>query len=233
MRQLLVLFGVALFSLSSAFADHIEPPSDRIPAQWLGPQPMNLQKAKIGQQMSDVRLTRLFGGYTTLHESAGPAGTVVVVRDPECPVSRAYGPRVAELSQRFAAVGFNFVILYLNESLDDLTLARDAGGFDGPAVFVTDGGFKLAEQLGVHSTGDVFVLDPQQRIRYRGAVDDQYGLGYTKELPDRHLLLDALLALLRGQEVADPAMSAPGCYIDADPATDNGFEPLSGQQLLG
>ena len=43
--------------------------------------------------------------------------------------------------------------------------------------------------------GDVFVLDAQQRLRFRGAVDNQYGIGYTRQFASQQLLRNALDAL--------------------------------------
>ena len=69
-------------------------------------------------------------------------------------------------------------------------------------------------------------------MRYRGAVDDQYGLGYTRDFPSRHYLRDALDALRNGDEIETPATAAPGCYIDADPAKDRLFLDLPGGQII-
>ncbi len=99
------------------------------------------------------------------------------------------------------------------------------GGFDGPAYFLNGDTEALAKALGVQSTGDVFVLDDNMRLVYRGAVDDQYGLGYTKEAPTRRLLRSALNAVLDERPV--PATTAPGCYIDADPLSEPQLLPWS------
>lgn len=230
-----ILIGLAMCAAALSgvlMAAPIEPPEDRVPTEWLGPQRLNASSAGIGNKVEDVALSRLFGGRVSLHAAAGSAGTVIVARDPECPVSRVYGPRLARMARTYQSRGFNFVILYLNELIGPVSLARDAAGFDGPAVFVTQGAFNLAERLGIKSTGDVFVLDAQHVLRYRGAVDDQYGIGFTRDLPSDHLLRDALDAVATDQPVAIPATSAPGCYIDADPNKDEGFEPITAGQVV-
>ncbi len=110
--------------------------------------------------------------------------------------------------------------------------AEDARRLAIPGVYVDRGSFALAEALGVKSTGDVFVLDSEYRLRYRGAVDDQFGLGYTRDFPSRHFLRNALDALRDGDEIETPATAAPGCYIDADPAKDRLFQNLPGGQMV-
>jgi len=201
----------------------IEPLSDRVPSLTLGPEILEEEEAGIGKAISDVRLVQVDGGVHGLHELGGSRGTIVVVRDPRCPVSRRYGPRVAELSRVYHGRGFTFVFIYLNERLPIAEMRIDRQNLEAKGVFITRGGFALAEQLGVESTGDVFLLDAMMRLRFRGAVDDQYGLGYTKSAPTSRYLRNAIDAVLLGRPIAIPATTAPGCYIDADPQKDEQF----------
>jgi len=219
--------GMALLGMVAclAQADHIEPPGERTPTDWLGPQVLDPGKHGIGKRIADARLQKLSGGQASLHDLAGERGTVILVRDPQCPVSRVYGPRQAEMARLYGKKGFNFVVLYLSGQLGPAGLAGDASGFDGPAVFVKGDAQGLAGRLGLNSTGDVFVLDAQQHLRFRGAVDDQYGIGYTREFASRRLLRNALDALVDGRPVEVPATSAPGCHIDADPERMRPFQP--------
>ncbi|MBM3834170.1 MAG: hypothetical protein FJ403_13055 [Verrucomicrobia bacterium] len=50
---------------------------------------------------------------------------------------------------------------------------------------------------------------------YRGAVDDQYGLGYSRPAPQSRYLRDALDAMLAHQPPQVPATTAPGCVLEA------------------
>ncbi len=204
----------------------IEPLSERTPTVWLGPEHLDPQESGIGRRIEDLPFRQVFGGWATLHAEGGRLGTVVVVRDPVCPVSKRYGPRVNELARHYRGQGFEFVVIYLNDLLGPVVLANDARALAAPAAYAGEGSFKIAEALGVESTGDVFVLDSRHRLRFRGAVDDQYGLGYTKDAPTRHYLRNALDALVEGIEVEVPATTAPGCWIDADPAKDRGLQPM-------
>ena len=155
-----------------------------------------------------------------------------MVRDPGCPVSRRYGPRISQLARHYAAAGFGFVFIYPRADLTAEQRLQDAATLAIPGIYAEHGSFALAEQLGVKSTGDVFVLDAEHRLRYRGAVDDQFGIGYTKDFPTSHYLRNAMYAVLHGDVVAVPATSAPGCYIDADPEQDRVFPPLPEGYIL-
>src|SRR5438105_3307618 len=53
-------------------------------------------------------------------------------------------------------------------------------------------------------------------VRYRGAIDDQYGLKYRKETPARNYLREALDAILANRPVEVPATEVVGCLLDRD-----------------
>jgi len=201
-------------------------PSDRTPAVLLGPTMLDPEQARIGQIIEDVALHDLNGQTKSLYQLGGRLGTVIVVRDPQCPVSRRYGPRIADLAERFRASGIRFVYIYPSESLRHEQRLVDRRSLATDGFFGDRGSFALANLLGVISTGDTFVLDEKYRLRYRGAVDDQYGLGYTRDIPTRNYLRNALDALSQNEVIEVPATSAPGCYIDADPALDHLFDDL-------
>jgi mono/diheme cytochrome c family protein len=72
----------------------------------------------------------------------------------------------------------------------------------------------LADRLLAERTCEAFVLDGARRLRYRGAVDDQYGRGTRKDRPLRRHLAEALDAILAGRAVAAPVTAVVGCPID-------------------
>jgi len=229
------LLVVLLWVLSPlAVADYpgISPPPNRVPSIWLSPRTLDPVEAGIGRRVPDLELQSIDGQKHRLYGPVGRRGTVIVVRDPDCPVSHRYGPRVSQLARRFGSNGFGFVFIYPNEELQTRQRTLDAERLGVPGLYVDRGSFALADALGVKSTGDVFILDADHRLRYRGAVDDQYGLGYTRDFPSHHYLRNALESLLEGRTVETPATAAPGCYIDADPAKDRLLPQLPGGQMF-
>ena len=116
---------------------------------------------------------------------------VVAFTSTTCPLSKIYRPRLDRLSALYAARGVAFDLV-------------DADGTDG----------RLAAALGARRTTDVFVLDGLGVLRYRGALDDQYGIGYARKEPSRSYVVDAIEALLGGRPVPVPATEAPGCLIE-------------------
>jgi peroxiredoxin len=141
--------------------------------------------------------------------------TVVVLAwtAPGCPVSQVYAPRLAEIARTHAARGVRFLGVSSNagESVTELAAHAKETGIPFPIVLDEDGA--LAQRLGVTTTTAVAVLDANRRVRYRGAVDDQYGVGGRKPAPGRRFLLDAIESVLAAKPVATERTEAPGCAI--------------------
>jgi hypothetical protein len=76
-----------------------------------------------------------------------------------------------------------------------------------------DPGNRVADQFGAVRTPEAFVLDRRRVVRYWGRIDDQYGIGYVREKPQRRDVAAALDELLAGKEVSLPEATAPGCHI--------------------
>ncbi|MCB1774437.1 MAG: hypothetical protein KDI88_12535 [Gammaproteobacteria bacterium] len=234
------LAGIALAGVlwltgaSVAVAEHAlrTTPDGRTPSVDLTPRQLSAQESGIGKRVPDTPLAGIEGTTHSLYEQNGAHGTVVVVRDPACPVSRRYGPRIAKLANHFGRQGFSFVFIYPSLDLGHGQRVDDARKLAVDGVYAERGSFALAEHLGVKSTGDVFLLDRYGDIRYRGAVDDQFGLGYTRDAPTSHYLRNALEDLQAGRPVRIPATAAPGCHIDADPAFDLQMPQLQAGHLL-
>ena len=67
------------------------------------------------------------------------------------------------------------------------------------------------------------VLDPARTVVYHGAVDDQYGFGYSRAEPRHTYLTDALTAILNENSPPTEATTAPGCQLEIrrdDPAAE-------------
>ena len=73
----------------------------------------------------------------------------------------------------------------------------------------------IAKALGIRSTAEVFVLDAARTVLFRGAVDDQYGLGYSKAAPNQRFLVSALESVLSGKKVETACTSVPGCSLES------------------
>ena len=228
--------GAALLLLSWATAiggelESIAPPAGRVPTIHLGPRHLDAAEQGIGRTVPRMRVTTIDGIEADLFETGAAHGTVVVVRDPACPVSQRYTARITTIARRYAG-NFDFVFTYPATDTGDADRTADRATIGATGIFVSRGSLELAATLGVNSTGDTFVIDRDGRLRFRGAIDDQYGIGYTRDAATRHYLRNALDALRSGESPRVPATSAPGCYIDADPDHAPPVAPVPGDHLL-
>ncbi len=185
-------------------------------------EPMDLgaSPARVGELIANRPYIDLHGNEGTLWDASGENGLVVVLRDVNCPVSRKYGARLARIEDEFSGRGFGF--LYLNVNLADTPEAAaeeiDAYGFDAP--YVLDPSSPIARSLEATTSTEVFVLDRARTLTYRGAVDDQYGIGFTKPVPTDEYLLDALASVEAGVAPEVKGTIAPGCYLSLDAVAD-------------
>ena len=176
-----------------------------------GPVPVAPQHAGVGKLVPILTATTLSGEAFPL---AGGRPTVVAVTSTSCPVSRKYVPELARLAK--AHPGFDWVFVNPLASDEKADMAKAAAKLGGR--YVSDSTGTLAAALGATSTADVFVLDARRTVAYRGAVDDRYGPGFSKETATRTYLADALTAVAAGKPVPVPATTAPGCDLALPPA---------------
>ncbi|HID46633.1 MAG TPA: hypothetical protein EYP34_12880 [Chromatiaceae bacterium] len=227
--MIITLLAALLVPVTNAEA--LEPFDPAKATRWPGVETVEPEEAGIGRKIEDVPFFQLYGQATSLYKLTGDMGTVIVVRDPDCPVSVRYGPRISKMAHNYSNKGFSFAFIYLNEHLDVNRLQKDAANLRAPAVKIGRGSFAIASALDVKSTGEVFVLDSENHLVYRGAIDDQYGFGYTQDAPTHNYLRNALDARLKNMSIHTPATMAPGCAIDADPKKDD-FLPVSPDSAL-
>jgi len=148
----------------------------------------------------------------------GRRAVVIVMTSTGCPLSRKYGPRLSAIEREYAGAERGVAFVYVNtvEAETDQHMREQAReyGFRGP--YLPDRDRAVAATFGVRTTTEVFVLDGESRLVYRGAVDDQYGVGTSLPAPRNAYLRDALDATLAGgaESLAVKATFAPGCLVD-------------------
>jgi S-formylglutathione hydrolase FrmB/thiol-disulfide isomerase/thioredoxin len=188
-----------------------------------GPRPVRPGDHGIGRRLGDVSFTDLAGTRHSLaHVGAGRL-VVFAMTSTSCPLSRKYLPRLEEL---VAASGDRVAWILVNPVATDkpADMQAAAARFGDRAIFVHDPRGALAAAVGAVTTTDVVVVAADRTIAYHGAIDDQYGFGYSLDAPRKRYLADALAAIRAGEEPAVSATEAPGCVLDRPagdaPATD-------------
>ena len=183
--------------------------------------PSSAMAAESATRIERFMLPDMHGRDRSLDELSSNKLVVVAFLGVECPLARLYAPRLQELSDEYAAKGVAFVAIDSNQqdSLTDLVAFAQQYGVKFPLL--KDRDQSVADQFGAARTPEVFVLDGQRAIRYRGRIDDQYGQGsssgYAKTKVTRRDLASALDELLAGQQVSQPSTQAVGCLIGRKP----------------
>ena len=138
---------------------------------------------------------------------------MVVFLGHECPIAKLIGPRLAEFAAHYEGKGVAFIGIDSNsqDSLSDI--AHYAREHKITFPILKDPGNVVADQFGAERTPDAFVLDSSRTIRYRGMIDDQYGVGVARPSAIHNYLTDAVDELLAGKVVSQPATSPVGCFI--------------------
>lgn len=190
-----------------------------VPAQELQQKAAVLRPADhgVGRFVPDTRFRDLSGTERSLAEFSGSKATVVAMTSTSCPLSRKYLPALQRLVQAYSDRGVQWILVnpMSTDKTDDMqAAAKDLRGMTGKAVYVHDPNEELARHVSALTTTDVLVLDPARTVVYHGAIDDQYGIGYSLDAPRQHYLASALDAVLAGQQPEMAATTAPGCALE-------------------
>ncbi|QEH33136.1 thiol-disulfide oxidoreductase [Aquisphaera giovannonii] len=169
----------------------------------------------VGQRMGNFTLKDAATGRpVSLFGYAGKKAAVLVFMGTECPLAEVYAPRLKELNASYRSRGVVFLGIDPNAGDSAAAIAEQARKHGLEFPMLKDEGNVVADMAMAERTPEVVVLDGRAKIRYRGAIDDQYGEGTRKPEPSRRYLVDALDAMLAGKEVAVAASPVAGCLID-------------------
>lgn len=140
-------------------------------------------------------------------------GLVIFIQGNGCPLVRKRVPELNRLSGIYQRRGVLFCMLNANRHDEREEIRREAEAFGIKMPILKDDAQLVAGALGVERTAEVYLLNRQRRIVYRGAIDDRLSYESEKPAAERHFLKDAIESLLAGQEI-DPAVTeAPGCKV--------------------
>lgn len=177
---------------------------------WLLPQAHAESRAPASTSFT---LSSHRGQEWSLEDAASAKAIVVAFLGTECPLAKLYGPRLSELQAEYKDRGVTFVGINANaqDSPTEITawVARHKITFP----VLKDPGNRVADQYGAERTPEVFLLDSQRRVCYRGRIDDQYSVGRSRDRVRRRDLAVAIDQLLAGEDVAVSRTEAIGCHI--------------------
>ncbi len=137
---------------------------------------------------------------------------MVVFTCNHCPYALAWHDRIADAARdypnvRFLAVNPNDAERYPGDSYEAMKerVARE----NWPMPYLRDESQEVARAYGAKTTPDIFVLDGEGRLRYRGAPDPDHQDSSLRA----SWLREALDSVLAGEDVARPETDPIGCGV--------------------
>jgi len=171
----------------------------------------------IGQQAPEFKL-RDNDGQSWSSDDTGAPATVVVFTCNHCPYALAWHDRIVEAARDYADRGVRFLAISSNDAerypRDSYQAMRQRVAAENwPMPYLYDESQAVARAYDAKTTPDVFVLDSQRRLRYRGAPDADH----DDPSQNAQWLRDALDAVLAGREPARSETRPVGCSIKWKP----------------
>lgn len=224
-RSILVLLVIAPLLVSPARAQ------EGVPELARAARVEDPRSVGVGRVIPDLELVPIRGDKRSLSALLKDRSAVVIcVTGATCPVSLEYSPRLAMMERAWSRRGVAFV--YLNaveaETLPEMSAQVQRHRLEG--LYIADREKSLCRALGVRTTTETFVIDGSRTLVYRGAVDDQYGIGISLDAPKNNYVAGALEAVVAGAQPRIRATWSPGCLVSCEqPAADPGPSTYSGR----
>jgi peroxiredoxin len=168
----------------------------------------------IGDVAPPFELSDTEGAVHSLPEPGEAPATVVVWTCNHCPYALAWHERLLDVARERAADGVRFLAINSNDAdrypADAPGAMRERFAAERwPMPYLHDADQSVARGYGARTTPDLFVLDSDLRLAYRGAPDADHA-----DPSQRAEWLRAALDSLLSGERPDPAETEPvGCSI--------------------
>lgn len=164
----------------------------------------------------DYRATDVEGVVHRFGVDGGPRPVVAVFLDTTCPIANRYAPRLNELHRAAREAGFEFYGVISDPAVTPRA-ARAHGeqyGLEFPVLFDASG--ELAARLQPTHVPEAFLVDAEDRLVYRGRIDDRFeAVGRLRQKVTSHDLLAAIEAVAGGSEPETARTEPVGCVFEA------------------
>jgi peroxiredoxin len=169
--------------------------------------------ARLGRPIANFPFADA-GRQRSLHGYKGKKAVVVAFLSFECPIATSYASTLTELATAYTERGVAFLGIHAGEEASADEISRQARELQLSFPVVQDSAARAIEAFQATATPEVFVLDQDLVLRYRGRIDDRYATRQVQKprsaRQDLRLALDEVLA---GKPVSEPATRAIGCPL--------------------
>ncbi len=169
---------------------------------------------ELGDPVPPFTLADTEGSDHAVPADPAPPATVLVVTCNHCPYVVAWNPRLRAVAEQYAPRGVRLLAINANDAArypadSPQAMARFVADQGWPIPYLHDASQDVARALGAEVTPHVFVLDAEQRLRYRGAPDADHG----DPAQDARYVRDALDAVLAGDTPQTAETRPRGCSV--------------------
>ena len=166
-----------------------------------------------GRQVTAFSAKDFRGRTHSLDEYSSSKVVVLAFLGTECPLAKLYGPRLASIAKQYADKGVTVLGVNSNrhDSITEISAYARIHEIDFPILKDLDN--RIADQVGATRTPEILILDEKRVVRYHGRVDDQYGVGYIRDEPQKSFVTSTIDDLLASRIVKTPTTEVVGCFI--------------------
>ncbi|MFM9957767.1 MAG: redoxin family protein [Phycisphaerales bacterium] len=211
------LVRAALVSLTAAIGSSICGESRAAPDPFasLLAHEVDPASCSVGELIPDLLLLGFDGQGPTLSEALKDRKAVVLcLTSATCPLSTRYAPRLTAMAAEYGPKGVLFALLNVSDTDTPPEMKQQNKTMRWPGLYLPDTDRAFRRALEPRTTTEVLVIDRSRTLVFRGAVDDQFGVGSALAAPRRNFLREALDAALAGTPVKVKATWSPGCAVD-------------------
>lgn len=180
--------------------------------------PLLLALASCTVEPDDIEVIRVPDLDGRLHAPLSPDGrrcTVLLFIATDCPIANASMPALREIAAAYARERVRFFFVHAEKGCDRETARRHAAEHQLPGTVLLDPEQALVEATGATMTPEVFLLDAEGYLAYRGRIDNWFAdLGMKRQVATTHELRDALGAVLSGERPPVERTEPIGCLIE-------------------
>jgi thiol-disulfide isomerase/thioredoxin len=163
---------------------------------------------------TEIVLNTVQGAKARALDAKGKKAVVFLFVAHDCPVSNGYAPEVNRIIKEYSPKKINFTLVYTESDLKTADAQKHLRDFSYTCPALMDPKHKLVKFVGATVTPEAAVVGPDQKLLYRGRIDDLYvDFGKRRYEVQTHDLRNALDAVLNGKPVPNRTTKAVGCFI--------------------
>ena len=171
---------------------------------------------ELGKIMPDFNLLGVDNNWWTMENSMGENGLVVIFMCNHCPYVKSIQEQLVKDALALKQIGVNVVAIMSNDVNDYPedsfeNMKKVAKEMNYPFPYLLDDTQEVAKKYGAVCTPDIFGLDHQRRLHYRGRLDSAGRERSEKELPRD--LVNAMQELVESGKISSQQIPSMGCSI--------------------